>query len=367
MLITEPTKTSGLNSDDAESLPGTGQLLRIDPSQYAEWDHLLSCHPKSSFFHTSAWAKVLKATYGHVPSYFCRFSNGRLQDLLPTVEVARRLTGRRGVSLAFTDVCEPLRSSSEAGGPLYQEAMAHGHQRGWRFLECRGNNHDRPGCSPSLVFYRHVIGLGGNKGKQFDHLDSAVRRAVRKAQKSSVTIEFGNDPESIQAFYRLHCVTRRRHGVPPQPFRFFENILRYVVLPGHGFVALARCGKEIVAGGVFFHHLKQSYYKFGASDSRFQHLRPNDLLMWDVISRYGTEGYEALDLGRTSLANQGLRRFKLGFGAREYSIEYFKYDFRKQSFVRDVDRAQSWANPLLRRLPLSWLRLIGQVVYPHLS
>ena len=62
--------------------------------------------------------------------------------------------------------------------------------------------------------------------------------------------------------------------------------------------------------------------------------------MWEAIKRYAENGFSRLHLGRTSLANEGLRRFKLGLGAREEKIEYYKYDFRKESFVSDVDRAE---------------------------
>jgi hypothetical protein len=74
-----------------------------------------------------------------------------------------------------------------------------------------------------------------------------------------------------------------------------------------------------------------------------------------------------LHLGQTSLADAGLRRFKLGFGAREERLEYYKYDFPKQAFVADKDRAEGPLNSLFRCLPGLLLRLAGQALYPHLS
>ena len=367
MQVTESPNASELSPSGHTRLAASDQFLRIDPSGFPDWDVMLTQNAESSFFHTSAWARVLQETYGHVPTYFCRFANGQLMELLATVEVSSRWTGRRGVSLAFTDFCAPLRAQREQGGKVYQEAMVYGRERGWRYLECRGNNREWQGSSPSLGFYRHSIDLDCAKEGLFNRLNGAVKRGILKAQKSSITIEFANDLDSIQIYYKLHCRTRRQHGVPPQPFLFFENIFRHVLLSGHGFVALARAGGKIVAAGVFFHHLKQAHYKFGASDYTFQHLRPNNLLMWEVIQRFAKEVYQSLDLGRTSLVNEGLRRFKLGFGAREDSIEYFKYDFVKQRFVKSPDRAQGWVNHLFRWCPTPWLRLFGQVLYPHLS
>jgi hypothetical protein len=89
--------------------------------------------------------------------------------------------------------------------------------------------------------------------------------------------------------------------------------------------------------------------------------------MWEAIKRCAGLGCASLHLGRTSLANPGLRQFKLGFGAREETIEYCKYDLRRQRFVKDIDRAEGWINGLFRLLPLPLFRMAGQALYPHLS
>lgn len=80
----------------------------IDPTQYPNWDELLLSTPGSSFFHTSSWARVLKEAYGYTPKYFTEFDGGHISTLIPVMEVDSFLTGRRGVSLPFTDYCEPL-------------------------------------------------------------------------------------------------------------------------------------------------------------------------------------------------------------------------------------------------------------------
>jgi len=49
--------------------------------------------------------RVLRETYGHVPLYAARFAGGQLEGLLPLMEVSSPFTGRRGVSLPFTDFC----------------------------------------------------------------------------------------------------------------------------------------------------------------------------------------------------------------------------------------------------------------------
>lgn len=339
----------------------------LDPLHYPGWDSLLAGQGAASFFHTTTWAEVLSRSYGHVPVYCCQLANDRLTGLLPVMEVASSFTGRRGVSLPFSDFCPPLKDPDHNPGELYELAMTQGRQRRWRYLECRGSDPAWPGATPALAFYGHVIDLGGGPETLLKNVHPAMRRGIRKAGEMQLRVEFSGDPESVREYYTLHCRTRRRLGVPPQPGRFFRNIATCVVARGKGFVATARLQGRPIASAVFFHHGRQALYKFGASDYACQQMRPNNLLFWETMKRLVAQGFTSLHLGRTSLANEGLRRFKLSLGAREERITTYKYNFAAGKFVTDTDRAEGWSNRVFRLLPPPLLRLAGTLLYPHLS
>ena len=294
-------------------------------------------------------------------------ANGRLEELLPVMEVSSPWTGRRGVSLPFTDFCTLLKTGDGDGARLHDSAMETGRERNWRYLECRSDHHEWPGSSPALVFYGHVINLDRGQQTIFNSFQAATRRNLARAETSGLQIELGNSLEAMRTFYSLHSLTRRRHGLPPPGFRFFKNIAQHVLDPGHGFIVTARMGNRPVAAAVYFHQGRQAIFKFGASDYAFQHLRPNNLVMWEAIKRYAADGFASLHLGRTSLANQGLRRYKLGFGAREERIEHCRYDFRKGTFTAESHPVRETFSRVFRCLPLPMLRLAGTMLYPHLS
>ena len=354
------------------AVPGTmGGFIAIDPLRYTGWDDVLAEHPGRSFFHGSAWARVLHETYGHHPFYLCRFVSGRIEELLPIMEVASPLTGLRGVSLPFSDLCPALvdlsGEGSEAGDRLLNLAVECGGTRGWRYFECRAPGCAWPGATPSLAFYGHVVDLRPGPARLFEGLDSAFRRAIRKGGRSALRVEFEATTEAVRIFYGLHGQTRRRHGLPPQPWRFFDQIARRVVEAGHGVVGLAYADDRPVAAAVFFHAGEGVFYKYGASDYACQALRPNNVLMWEAMQRFASLGFSRLHLGRTSLHEAGLRRFKLGFGAQEEHLEYFRVDVRTRRFLTDKDQTTGWFNQVFRRLPLRVLRLAGTLLYPHLS
>jgi hypothetical protein len=339
----------------------------INPLEQPGWDALLTGRSDAWFFHGTAWTRVLKETYGHVPVFAARLEQGHLRSLLPLMEVSSPWTGRRGVSLPFTDFCHPLQSEGGAAGELHKMAMEQGRARGWRYLECRSSDEDWPGSSPSLIFYGHEVDLGAGGEEQFQSLEGATRRGVRKAEAAGLRVQIDNTPESVETYYRLHCRTRRRHGMPPQPRRFFDNIQKHMLRAGLGFIIIARLEGRPVAAAVFLHQGRRALYKFGASDFGYQQLRANNLVMWEGMRECARRGCERLHLGRTSVGNEGLRRFKLGFGAREQEIKYCKYDFRTGQFTTDTDRAEGWHNRFFACLPPAALRLAGRLLYPHLS
>jgi lipid II:glycine glycyltransferase (peptidoglycan interpeptide bridge formation enzyme) len=134
-----------------------------------------------------------------------------------------------------------------------------------------------------------------------------------------------------------------------------------------GFVVTAIHSDRPIAAAVFFRLGRKSLFKFGASDSSFQSMRANNLVMWEGIKYLSKEGCDNLHLGRTSGANQGLRHFKLGWGAEERPIAYTEFNLRQSTFVRRTDRAYGWHNCLFRVAP-SWMaRLVGAIFYGRLA
>src|SRR5262249_53282646 len=137
----------------------TAPIVVIDPLVHPAWDTLVAAHPRSSFFHSAGWARVLNETYGHRPFYVCRYDGEALRQLLPLMEVSSFCLGRRGVSLPFTDFCTPLSAEAEDSRALRDYAVQHGRARGWQYLEWRGPTDVTPCPKPSLAFYGHVLDL----------------------------------------------------------------------------------------------------------------------------------------------------------------------------------------------------------------
>lgn len=343
--------------------PDSRRIQRVNPLEIGNWDEIVTRFPHAGVFHTAGWARVLHDTYGYEPLYLLDGEVTQPRAILPLMEVSSFLTGRRGVSLPFTDAVEPLGEAA----PLFSAAQEIGRERNWKYLECRGGREGIGSATASTVFYRHRLALDPNTDALFDRCDAAVRRAVRKAERSGLVVEFAQDARAIGDFYHLMCLTRRRHGLPPQPFAFFSAIQRHLLANQRGWVVLARQGATPIAGAVYFHHGGEALYKFGASDETFRELRPNNLVMWAAIRRYASDGMRHLDFGRTSLDHDGLRRFKLSWGTAESRADYVRFDLQRSEFTTVPDGASGWHNRAFRAFPLWLSRALGEAMYRHIG
>jgi Acetyltransferase (GNAT) domain len=343
------------------------QMQILDPVHEPVWDHVVTLHRDANCFHTSAWAKVLHQTYSHRPFYL-QFSCGRrLAALIPLMEVRSLFTGRRGVCLPFSDACEPLVFDPEVTELVKDRLIRFAQERRWRYLEIRGGKFFRLASNSVPQFYGHRLDLCRAAEELISHFASPVRRAIRKAERNGVSAEVVRNRQAIADFYRLHVQTRRRHGLPPQPASFFLNIYEHIIKAGLGFVVLAQRRSRPIAAAVFFRFGKNALYKYGASDKKFQEVRANNLVMWRGIQFLTRNGAEKLHLGRTECENDGLRRFKLSWGAEEETIDYVRVDPSGRKCLVAVPSDSGFHKKIFARLPLAVNRLAGTMIYPHLD
>lgn len=344
------------------------ELRIVDPRHDSDWDRLVLSHSDHNFFHSSAWAKVLCQTYGHRPLYLHFSRASEAVALVPILEVRSAFTGRRGVSLPFSDFCSPLLFHRSDAEIVRNACLSLVRERRWKYLEFRGGPGLRSlNAASSRQFYGHSLRLADRSDELLARFTSPVRRAIRKAENSGVDVQVATTEKAIFEFYRLHVRTRRRLGAAPQPLSFFRNIYRNVIEPGFGFVTLARNGAHLLAAAVFFQFGQKAVYKFGASDESLQEFRGNNLVMWAAIRFLADHGAKSLHLGRTDLGNDGLRRFKMGWGAEEEVIEYFRFDGEGELWEGLSRSGSGFPSKIFRSLPLSLNRLAGSLIYPHLD
>lgn len=294
------------------------------------------------------------------------------------MEVKSILTGKRGVSLPFTDFCPSIISDENSSKMIFDAVIDFGRKNKWKTVEFRDNlgflfkdtsSFSRQPSAVSLnsnSFIIHNLKLKINPDDVFSKFRDSTRRNIKKSEKKGVRVDVCNSLDAMKSFYRLNCATRKKHGLPPQPFRFFAAIFQHIISAGKGTIVLAFHQGKAIAGAVYFHFSAGAIFKYGASDKNYQHLRPNNLVMWAAIKWYAQKGCQNLSFGRTEFEHTGLRQFKSGWGAEEKSLNYYKYDLTQNAFVSEGAGIKT-SYPLLKITPLPLLKLAGRLLYRHVG
>ena len=340
----------------------------LNPLVDGDLDLTLKKYPGYSFFHTAAWAKVLQKTYGYNPKYFTVIDGNDIISIIPVMEINSFITGKRGVSLPFSDYSPPLTIENNTIGDLLNYIIDFGRSNGWRSLELRGGELFFPSeIKISKQYFGHIIKLLPDEKEQFESFSYSTQKNIKKTLREGVSVFASDTEKSLLEFYRMLCLTRKRHGVPPQPIHLFENIFDEIIKKGHGVILTAKYKDICIGAGIYFYLSEKAIFKYGVSDYSYQHLRPNNLILWEAIKYFIQIGCKEIDFGRTSIDNEGLRRFKLGWGANEVILKYYKYNYNTNTFVFSDSLENSKYTRLLKLMPISMLRFVGEIMYKHVG
>jgi len=343
-------------------------LFQIDPLQDPRWKTFVEWHPESSIFHRLEWLQALKSCYGYVPVVLTTSAPGiPLDNGLPFCRIRSSLTGSRLVSLPFSDHCQPLVAAQASfdhfiGGMTKDVAENH-----WKYFEIRPITYTpsaEAGLSISNTYHFHCLDLRPSEQQLFKRFSKdSVQRKIRRAERESLRYEEGASEELLECFYRLMILTRRRHGLPPQPLKWFGCLIDAF---GEKLkIRVAFKDGTAVASILTVDHKRTMVYKYGCSDTRYSNLGGNVLVFWRAIQDAKSRGMEELDMGRSDLANQGLATFKENWGATSSMLKYWRFPAQKskpgpENMIKHVRR-------LIAIAPDACLIGLSNLLYRHIG
>jgi hypothetical protein len=358
----------------ATSTAGRKFARRIDPLRDPRWDEFLERHPRASVFHSSAWLRALSQTYGYKSIAYTTSPRGQdLENGVVFCRVESWLTGRRLVSLPFSDHCEPLVDREDDldvfAAAIEQEAR----NEQWRYVELRPLERFEiiTSLRHTAVPYRfHQLDLGPDLDALFGNFHkNSIQRKICRAEREGLTCHEGSTEAFLDHFYRLFKITRHRLRVPPPPRKWFANLVECL---GEAVkIRIAFKGDQSVAAMMTIRYKNTMVYKYGCSDARFNNLGGMPLLYWRAIQDAKNSGLRFFDLGRTDADQQGLITFKNRWGASQSALTYSRYSAKKSStHLFDLPTVM-WksraAKSVLAHVPSSVLSRIGQVLYGHVG
>jgi hypothetical protein len=346
-------------------------IYRIEPLQDPRWTELVDRHPRSSVFHTVAWLEALHRTYGYQPvAYTTSLPGVALEDGLVFCRVKSWITGRRLISLPFSDHCNLLLNNA-GDAQLFVSALEETlHREKLRYIEFRPTQ-PLPGpiWRSTETYCFHQIDLRPDLTTLFGNCHtSSTQRKILRAEKEGLIYETGRSEALLDAFWKLLLITRRRHRIPPQPRSWFHNLIACF---GEALqIRVAWKDKVPVASILTIRHKDTLVYKYGCSDARFNTLGGTQLLFWKAIQEGKRDGLLTFDLGRSECDNAGLITFKDRLGSARSLLTYARFSLSPPSamFGRSVTEwAARLAKGVVPFLPDRILRMVGSALYRHIA
>lgn len=344
------------------------------PLQDSRWERFLQWHCRSSVFHTAEWLEALRQTYGYEPIALTTSPpEADLQNAAVLCRVNSWLTGERLVSLPFSDHCDFLTDSQDDLAAILSTLEEQLYRDRLQYIEIRPlhpPDTSIPAHTSTHSYCLHQIDLRPDLDTLFRncHRDSTQRK-IRRAERESLAYEEGNSPFLLGTFYDLLLLTRRRHRLPPQPRRWFQNLILNF---GSALkIRVAFQQKQPVAAILTLHFKDTLVYKFGCSDARFHKLGGMHMLLWKSIQDAKRLALQKFDLGRSEWENSGLITFKDRWGAARCELTYLRLLRASQAKGAYPAAGVKWkeraAKTVFQRLPDYLLCTLGDRIYRHIG
>ena len=175
-----------------------------------------------------------------------------------------------------------------------------------------------------------TLALQGNNPRKPNTGENA-RRNIRKAAKLGISIKESQDYQSYWDILSANLQTRHK----AHPTHSLEEIIDLTNRYPQTIKLFAAYYDSEMTGGVLTFLLNSRVINcfYISHNPKYQHLRPLNLLFHELINWGKEKGYHYLDWGistedKGKYVNQGLFRFKEGFGGRGVLRETYRYDIK---------------------------------------
>jgi CelD/BcsL family acetyltransferase involved in cellulose biosynthesis len=281
----------------------------IDPRTDPLWLQLAAT-PGGSLFTSPPWISAVSDTYGFEPTARVLVdASGSAAAGVAWIDV-RDLRGERRNALPFCDRADPIVPDGTSWAAVADDAFAGDLPFTLRSLDTSPAAGD-PRFTVTGEAAWHSTPLDRSLDDLHGAFRSQTRRNIAKAERAGVEVVLSAEREAVAEYHRLHVdLRRRKYRLLAQPLEFFERIWKAFAPTDSIRTALAMVDGRPVAGAVYVVWQDTVYYKFGASQADFLHLRPNDALHWHLIQWAHSRGLRALDWGLSDLDQPGLVEYK---------------------------------------------------------
>jgi CelD/BcsL family acetyltransferase involved in cellulose biosynthesis len=340
-----------------------------------EWNNYLSS-THSTVYHTLEWRSVLENLFHYRTFYALCRHNRDIVGILPLAFVRSWITGKRVVSLPYSQYGGPIVSDVRALDCMVEHLVGYLSQ-GFEYVRLRPRERldegvvDRAGLKKLDYYARCVIPLENrNDDDVREHLHKSVIRSIKASIRAGIHIEncdYQHDGDIIQTMMFQTC---KKHGVPPYPPTLLDAIHEKLVSKNLARTFVARLEGRVIAALIMFTMSGEGIYAYNFSDRKYLRLRPNNALIWAAIQWSLENRLSIFDLGISSPQDNQLLPFKKRWGAVEHTLREYFITRGDKPIVPDrrASLKYKWATMVWRHLvPNYFASKFGPALLSHID
>ena len=335
------------------------RLAVKDSAGAARWDAFVQGCAQASFFHLSAWQRLLREQFGHEGFFLYAERDGVIEGVLPLAENRSRLFGHALVGLPFAVYGGVAALNDEAARALEDEAQAIARRLGVEHLELRNverRHQDWPHQDLYVTFRKAIL---EDEEANMLAIPRKQRAMVRKGIKNELKAEIDRD---VTRFFALYADNVHRHGTPAMPRRYFQALLDAFGDAAEVLIVTSPQGEPL--SGVLSFYFRDEVLPYYAGDAvAARDLAANDFKYWELMRRACARGLKVFDYGR-SKQGTGSFSFKKNWGFEPTPLNY-EYCLYKRDAVPQNNPSNAKYQLMIkawRRLPIGVANWLG----PHI-
>ncbi len=167
--------------------------------------------------------------------------------------------------------------------------------------------------------FTHLLPMNRDVDALWHAYNKRVRGAVRKAEKSGVSVTHTEEAAELAAFYEMYLTTVRRLGGTPKPLSLMRTLMRRNLAK----LAIATYDGTIIAGLLYLHFNRTVTLWCEASVPEFLQYRPNNAIFHYIITWACEAGYDWMDFGASPPENRGLIAHKEQYRAKRFDFCHY--------------------------------------------
>ena len=301
--------------------------LGVLESPDKEWDEFASRYT-DLIFYQSIWSQVLRKGLGGQPLYFCLREGGEIVAGLPGVLLDFKILRILYASIPYGNLI-----GEKSYFPPFMELLEREFRKGGidqvRITESPFSKGYSPDTFKPVSAKCSLLDLRRfDKERILESHKKYVRRDIRKAQRSGVTLRTGASREDAKRFHQLYMASMERNRAAAKyPFRWFEGIYEEMAERRLSTFLLAELNQVAVAGALLIHSATTTHYFHNGSNPEYLKFCPNELLVHAALEEAVDKGHSFFDFMGSDPTDLSLIKFKEKWGSQSLDIHTYVKDY----------------------------------------